>query len=186
MVPKSIILAATLSILLGGNSLANASEQRRAAGQAIDNAWREIKWPFPVDQWGSGRAFKCRATDCGTDVTIYLRPKLGFCNCTTGVSDDAELDRVGDLELISEKFAGLGEGRPITVSSMNGRSRAYRVEPRYGTVLTAVAIAFNDKCDVMVATAVGERRFIADAERAAIDFLNSRPVVAWAEAEFGK
>ena len=48
------------------------------------------------------------AADCGAEIKLYLRAKLGFCNCTTGVSDDAELDRVGDLELLSDKFKGLG------------------------------------------------------------------------------
>ena len=69
--------------------------------------WTEIKWPFPLDQWGTGRAFRCRAADCGAEIDLYLRAKLGFCNCATGVSDDAELDRVGDLELFSDKFDGL-------------------------------------------------------------------------------
>ena len=91
-----------------------------------------MKWPFPIDQWGTGRAFQCRAADCGSDINLYLRAKLGFCNCTTGVSDDNELDRVGDLELLSEKFEGLTEGRPITVGWMNGRSRPYHVAMRYG------------------------------------------------------
>src|SRR5262249_55444170 len=57
-------------------------------------AWREVKWPFLLDQWGTGRAFQCQAADCGVALTMYLRPKIGFCNCATGVSDDAELDRV--------------------------------------------------------------------------------------------
>ena len=65
-----------------------------------------MKWPFPLDQWGTGRAFRCGAADCGAEVSLYLRPKLGFCNCATGVSDDEELDRVGDLELYSDKFRG--------------------------------------------------------------------------------
>ncbi len=45
-----------------------------------------------------------RAADCGVEVSLYLRPKIGFCNCDTGVADEAELDRVGDLELFSPKF----------------------------------------------------------------------------------
>ena len=91
-----------------------------------------MKWPFPLDQWGLGRAFKCPAADCGREVDLYLRAKLGFCNCTTGVSDDAELDRVGDLELLSAAFDGLSEGRPIAVGWMHGRSRPYSVAMRYG------------------------------------------------------
>jgi hypothetical protein len=178
---RCAVFVALLAILLSGIPL-----PLTAGDQKVENAWREIRWPFPLDQWGGGRAFECRAADCGADVTLYLRPKLGFCNCTNGVADDSELDRVGDLELISDKFAGLSEGRPFTAGSMTGRSRAYQVEPRYGAILTAVAIAFNDKCDVMVATVIGERRLVAEAERAALAFLNSAAVLAWAEAEFGK
>jgi hypothetical protein len=148
-------------------------------------AWAEVKWPFPLDQWGTGRAFRCRAADCGVEISLYLRAKLGFCNCTTGVADDAELDRVGDLELLSDKFEGLAEGRPIAVHWMNGRSRPYRVALAYGPPRTALAIAFNDKCDVIVATIVADREKLPAAERAALDFLNGDLVLRWAERELG-
>jgi hypothetical protein len=144
-----------------------------------------VKWPFPLDQWGTGRAFVCRAADCGGEVNLYLRAKLGFCNCTTGVSDDAELDRVGDLELLSATFDGLGDGRPIAVGLMSGRSRPYQVAMRYGAPRTAVALAFNDKCDVVVSTVVAERGLMAVAERAALDFLNGDLVLRWVEKELG-
>jgi hypothetical protein len=47
-------------------------------------------------------------------VNIYLRAKLGFCNCTTGVADDDDLDRMGDLYLIGD--SPLGAGRQINVA----------------------------------------------------------------------
>jgi hypothetical protein len=147
--------------------------------------WSEVKWPFPLDQWGTGRAFRCKAADCGFEVSLYLRPKIGFCNCATGVSDDEELDRVGDLEILSDRFVGLADGRPINVGHMGGRSRPYRVDMRYEAPLTAIAIGFNDKCDVAVATVVAERERLAAAERVAIDFLNSDLVLRWAERELG-
>jgi len=155
----------------------------RTPGAAAPAAWSEIKWPFPMDQWGLGRAFQCRAADCNTDISLYLRAKLGFCNCTTGVSDDAELDRVGDLELLSSKFDGLRDGQPITVGWMKGRSRPYRVTMAYAPARTALAIAFNDKCDVVVATVVASD--MAAAERAALSFLNGDLVLRWAEKELG-
>src|SRR5215831_8885475 len=65
--------------------------------------WTEDAWPFPIDQWGQGWAFQCKAADCGADVNLYLRPKIGFCNCQTGVADDAELDRVGDVDLFGSE-----------------------------------------------------------------------------------
>src|SRR5262245_24153734 len=146
-------------------------------------AWTETKWPFPIDQWGAGRAFRCGAADCGVELSLYLRPKIGFCNCTTGVADDAELDRVGDVELIGEKFAPLRQGRPVTVGHMRGRSRLYVVEvqPRRN----AIAIAFNDKCDVVVATVVSNRELPPSAEPHAVAFLNGGPVLRWVETTLG-
>jgi hypothetical protein len=79
----------------------------------------------------------------------------------------------------------LSEGRAITVGSMKGRSRPYQVDMRYGPVRTALAIAFNDKCDVVVATVGAERRHLVNAERLGLDFLNSDRVLRWVETELG-
>jgi len=152
---------------------------------SIRAVWTETKWPFALDQWGVGRAFECRAADCGVAINLYLRAKLGFCNCTTGVADDTELDRVGDLELLSDRFQGLSDGRPITVGWMNGRSRPYQVTLAYAAPRTALAIAFNDKCDVVVATVIADRSDLPAAERAALHFLNGDLILRWAEQEFG-
>src|SRR5262245_56290639 len=165
----------------------------RAALLAVDAAtvgatrpvWNEVKWPFPMDQWGFGKAFRCGAADCGTEVNVYLRAKIGFCNCATGVSDDLELERVGDLELYSDKWLGLKDGREIKVGWMNGRSRPYKVEMRYSAPVYAHAIGFNDKCDVAVATVVAAQGQLAVAERMALDFLNTDRVLRWAEKELG-
>ena len=92
---------------------------------AKQSGWTEVQWPFPIDQFGRGKAFRCDAADCGTPLTLYVRAKIGFCNCTTGVADDPELERIGDLELLGGKVAALGDGRPIAVAWMKGRSRAY-------------------------------------------------------------
>ena len=40
--------------------------------------WPEEKWPFPIDQWGTGQAFDCAAERCGREVHLYLRAKIGF------------------------------------------------------------------------------------------------------------
>ena len=176
---------AVLVVALAGAAATAAIAQQSNATTVAGAPWTEVKWPFPLDQWGTGRAFQCRAGDCGGEVNLYLRAKLGFCNCTTGVSDDAELDRVGDLELLSDKFEGMSDGREINVGWMKGRSRPYQVAIRYGSPRTALAIAFNDKCDVVVATVVAERSRIPAAERAALAFLNGDLVLRWAEKELG-
>src|SRR5450631_308710 len=59
---------------------------------AWNPAWIEVKWPFLLDQWGIGKAFPCPSADCRLKVDLYVPPKIGFCNCATGVSDDAFLD----------------------------------------------------------------------------------------------
>lgn len=179
----TVVALGIAGALAGGAMTLGAGQQPSDAGKPAPAVWAEFKWPFPLDQWGIGRAFRCQAADCGADADLYLRAKLGFCNCTTGVSDDAELDRVGDLELLSPKFNGLRDGRPITVGWMKGRSRPYLVALPYGSLRTALAIAFNDKCDVVVATVVADD--IAAAERFALGFLNGDLVLRWAERELG-
>ena len=177
-----IVVALGMAGVLAGDTMTlGAGRQPADAGKPA--AWSEVKWPFPLDQWGVGRAFRCPAADCGADISLYLRAKLGFCNCTTGVADDAELDRVGDLELLSSEFTGLRDGRAIKVGWMNGRSRPYQVAMRHGSPRTALAIAFNDKCDVVVATVVADD--VPTAERAALGFLNGDLVLRWAEKELG-
>jgi len=89
-------------------------------------AWTEFKWPFAVDQWGIGRAFVCKAAACGVEVNVYLRPKIGFCKCATGVDDDDELERVGDTALIGAKSTPINPTPPpapyITVGTPHATS----------------------------------------------------------------
>ena len=177
-------------MLLGGDAVpvglsgpSGAPTRERSVSLA---AWSEVKWPFPLDQWGLGRAYHCAASNCGTDVALYLRAKIGFCNCSTGVADNADLDRVGDLELFSDKFIGLTDGRVVKVGAMNGLSRNYRVAIPYAAARDMVSIGFNDKCDVAVATVMAETDDLSGAEAVAIDFLNSDLVLRWAASELGQ
>ena len=87
--------------------------------------WTEAPWPYPIDQWGLGKAFVCKPADCGTTVTVLIRAKVGFCNCSTGVADDEELDRISDFDLFDNQLTAQGPGQPITVAWMQGRSRAF-------------------------------------------------------------
>jgi hypothetical protein len=147
--------------------------------------WQEVKWPFLLDEWGIGRAFRCAPADCGTEINLYLRAKVGFCNCATGVSDNADLDRVSDLELFSDAFVGLTDGRPVKVGRLPGRSRLYHVTIPYAAPRDMLAIGFNDQCDVAVATVVADDR-LSDAEGLALEFLGADQVQRWAAAELGR
>jgi hypothetical protein len=148
--------------------------------------WREVKWPFLLDEWGIGRAYRCASADCGSEINLYLRAKVGFCNCATGVSDNADLDRVSDLGLFSQDFVGLNDGRPVDVGRLKGRSRLYHVNIPYAPPRDMLAIGFNDQCDVAVATVVADKDRLAQAEGLALDFLSSDPVQRWAAAELGQ
>lgn len=144
--------------------------------------WTEAQWPFPVDEWGKGKAFRCEAANCGAEVKLYIRAKIGFCKCTTGVSDDEELDRLADFRLMGEKPSALSAGNPISVAWMKGRSRAFANQRSQGS---ALAIAFNDRCDAVVATAIVSHPRPGAIEPSVIAFLNSKTVVHWAEVTLG-
>jgi hypothetical protein len=182
---KTFILTLALagSALVAG-SMAVLGVRAPADPNTLQPVWSEIKWPFLVDQWGTGRAFACRPADCGVGIDVYVRPKIGFCNCSTGVADDAELERVADTDLVSPDVRPLSGGRTVKVGWMQGISRAYRVsETKEGERL--LSIAFNDECDVVVATAKLDNGDPALVEPAVIAFLNSRPMVLWAKKELG-
>jgi hypothetical protein len=155
-----------------------------APSGAMEPVWTETKWPFLQDQWGIGKAFVCMPADCGVKINLFIRPKIGFCNCSTGVSDDAELERVADTELVTPKVRPLGPGSPIKVGWMRGLSRAYLAsEEKPNEHL--LSIAFNDECDVVVAVASlgeGDPNALAPA---LLSYLNSTPMVLWAKRELG-
>ena len=177
------IVAASLVSALAA-ALAWFGLPQRAAATAPRPAWTEVAWPFPIDQWGKGKAFRCKAADCGAEVNIYLRAKLGFCNCTTGVADDEDLDRMGDLDLVG-KVSPLGAGRPISVAWMKGRSRAYTLSAPNPLGKTVISVVFNERCDMIAATAVLGHDRPAAIESGVIEFLNGNTVMRWAEITLG-
>jgi hypothetical protein len=151
---------------------------------AIEPAWTETKWPFLQDQWGIGAAFVCQPADCGVKIEVFIRPKIGFCNCSTGVSDDNELERVADTDLVSPQVRPLGAGNPVKVGWMRGLRRLYAVSGEKANE-RLLSVAFNDDCDVVVALATLGNGDPAVVEPAVMAFLKSKPVVLWAKKELG-
>ena len=183
-----LAVAAGLAAAVAGYfALVPPSPANKVAGgiPAAQPVWTEVKWPFPIDQWGTGRAFACKAADCGAEVSLYLRAKLGSCNCTTGIAEDADLDRMSDFDLVGGEVSPLDAGRPIAVGSMKGRSRAYALTARNRPGKSALSVAFNDRCDMIVATAVVPHDQAATIEPGVMEFLNSRSVLHWAEIVLG-
>jgi hypothetical protein len=147
--------------------------------------WTEVAWPFPLDQWGAGKAFTCRPVDCGSEVHVYLRAKLGFCNCATGVANDDDLDRMSDFDLVGGDFIPLASGRPVRIGTMNGRDRSYAFGSANTLGKSALSVVFNDRCDMVVATALLTHDQPATIEPAVISFLNSPAILRWAEVTLG-
>src|ERR1700674_4073103 len=140
--------------------------------------WREIAWPFPRDGWPAGRAFRCATELCGGEIEVYVRPKAGFCNCDSGVRDDEEVDRVADLDLMSERFAPLEPGRAVRIADMPGRLRSYDLTMSDGSRHAAIGIAVSRRCDLLVAVAQGKTS-APEVQRIALEFLATDAVTKW-------
>jgi hypothetical protein len=178
-----VILGAAL--VFGALSGVAAYQKARPQGEGIiDAAWQEIAWPFPRDGWPAGRAFRCEAASCGTAVELYVRPKIGFCNCDSGVADDDEVDRVADLDLISERFAPFELGKAIRVADMSGRLRSYHLDMPDGARRAAIGIAVSHRCDLLVAVAQGAGA-PPELERAALEFLRTHEMHHWMMVALG-
>jgi len=184
---KSTFAFAALALSLGGlvaaSSLLRHHDDHGANPSQM--TWTEMRWPFPTDQWGRGKAYRCSHVSCRAEVILYLRAKLGFCDCTAGVADDDALDRMSDFEIVGNDVAPLGDGHSIAVGQMKGRSRAYALLNPNAPGRAAISVAFNDRCDMVVATAVFVHPQPASIEPSILEFLNTRTVLRWVDVSLG-
>jgi hypothetical protein len=178
--------AALAALVLVATAFSSVAAVHFAAphGDAGMAQWQEIAWPFPRDGWPAGRAFRCESCGERGGVELYVRAKIGFCNCTTGVADDDEVDRVADLDLISAQFAPREAGRAVHVGGLAGRSRVYDLAMSDGARHAAIGIALSRRCDLLVAVAQG-RAAPAELQRVAFDHLASRALHRWVIAALG-
>jgi hypothetical protein len=176
-------LAMLVGVLtLGALSGVGAYQLVRPAFDRGHAQWQEIAWSFPRDGWPAGRAFRCAS--CGGGVELYVRPKIGFCNCDSGVADDDEVDRVADLDLISERFAPVEAGKAVRLADMAGRARNYDLRMSDGSQHAAIGIALSHRCDLLVAVAQG-RTSAEELQHAALAFLKSDEMHHWMLASLG-
>ena len=173
-------IALAVALVAAGVPAADAGDADRGAA----NIWRDMKWPLSFDPWPPGRAFQCSKADCGADVELYVRPKLGFCNCTVGITDDSEIDQVGDLAAIGPNFAPTNASHSIVVGDMKGLARHYRIISPAGDI-QALAIVTSKKCDVVVVTIASATALPVEVEQAALALLNSERVLPWITASVG-
>jgi hypothetical protein len=170
MTRAALVLALGLGLLGPGDAAPVAD-----ADSDAQPAFAEVRWPFLLDPWGPGRAYRCAAAACGSQVDVFVRPKNGFCNCYNGVEDDDEIDRIGDVDLHSPDFVPLAPGRTTKVGDMTGRRRAFRIGS--GTApRQVVAIVVATDCNALVATIVSDRELPPVVERAVLGLLDGAPV----------
>ena len=178
------LIAILIAALVFG-ALSGAAAYQKLRPQSVgDVDWQEIAWPFPRDAWPAGRAFRCRATACGEGVELYVRLKIGFCNCDSGVADDDEVDRVADLDMISPNFVPRAPGRVVRVADLSGRARAYDLDMSDGSRHAAVGIALSHRFDLLVAVVQGNGT-ASGVERAALAFLASGSMARWMTVAIG-
>ncbi len=168
-----LLFSLVVVIVLGQQLLARPTENF----SAVHNEWQEVPWPFPVDAWSAGRAYRCDPSKCESEINIFIRPKIGFCSCDRGVSDDDEIDRVGDLVLIDENYTPATRGISVTFNGMTGRARRFKATSR--PLIEIVGIALARKCDSIIATVVSDRKISESGEEAIIELLNSKQIKRW-------
>lgn len=146
--------------------------------------WVETPWAMPRDQFGKGLAFRCGVSDCGREVVVHVRAKLGFCDCMNGITDDDHLDQIGDADLLGGGKP-MAQGRLVSVGPMDGRLRAYASERTGLRTMSLLTLAVKERCDVIVATAVVNGANPLAQEAAMLSLLNSDKVRGWAERALG-
>jgi hypothetical protein len=70
---KRTVLLTVAAFGLGGLVAATMlgwSRLVQPVGKATQPVWNEVAWPFPMDQWGKRKAYRCNAADCGAEVSV--------------------------------------------------------------------------------------------------------------------
>jgi hypothetical protein len=165
-----LVLALGVTALLAGDGAAMPGKTTPAFREGA--RFRESAWPFLLDQWGRGRAFRCQEADCGAEASLYVRSKVGFCDCFNHVDDDDDVDRLTDFDLMGgDQVVPLGPGQPIAVGGQPARWREFRLEHRLGKIRRAVAVVVATDCQAVVGMLVTDRDAAPAIETAALDLV---------------
>jgi hypothetical protein len=115
---------------------------------------------------------------------VAVRPKLGFCNCSEGVTDDAEVDGVTDLWLFSDDYVPVGPGHPVQMAEWRGRTRSYTV-PSSSRYRSTAAVALSAGCDLISIT-VGSPTTVDNEDlEALLAQIGSTEAAAWLRNSVG-
>ncbi len=172
--------AFAIALALGATGLVagdGSATRTTGAGAAM---FIEAKWPFGLDQWGRGRAFACDTTRCGVDAKLYIRAKVGFCDCFNHVDED-DVDRLTDFDLIG-KAVPRGPDRALRLGEDPARLRTFRLEgpKEFGQAVSVVAAR---DCQALVALLVTDREPLPALESAVLSLMRtsspSDTALAW-------
>jgi hypothetical protein len=148
--------------------------------------WHQAQWTPAIDNWGSGMAFACDdSAGCPGGVTMYARTKVGFCNCYTGVANDDEIDRIGDVDLHGETYTADAPGVVTSIGELTGRKRAFRIDNRFLGAKHVLSIVVATDCKAVVATLVSSQPISHEEETTAVAVLRDRPFQQWAADQYG-
>jgi hypothetical protein len=159
-----------LASMLVGLAGADGSATKIGAGSP-EQIWTEMRWPFLLDEWGTGQAFGCEQKGCGPEARLFIRVKRGFCNCLQGVADDAEVDRLTDFAFLGGPSRPLGSGQPVTFGDMSGRVRAFAIDRPEAPTRRAVSLVVAKDCDALVATIISDRAVSLASDSKIVDLL---------------
>jgi hypothetical protein len=73
----AISAAAAIWILRSGEPAGPTA----ASGQ-VRPVWTKTDWPFAAARWGKGKAFRCKAEDCGGEVKLYYNSERVGLSCS--------------------------------------------------------------------------------------------------------
>ena len=154
-----------------------------AAAPDDSPVWRAIRWTPPIDNWGTGLAFVCDNAGCPGGVKMFARTKVGFCNCFSGVADDDEIDRIGDVDLHGETYKPDAPGAITEIGELRGRKRLFRIDNRFFGTTHVMSIVVATDCKAVVATLVSSAPITEAEEKTAVAVLSDKPFQQWAAAQ---
>jgi len=172
------ISVVVLTAILAASAVAAHRGIRSVPGNAV-SAWSESPWNMPLDNWGEGRAWHATAPD-GADLRLFARTKSGFCNCYSGVANDDEIDRIGDVDLHGDDFTPVAAGTETSIGALAGRKQLFRTRGRWTSGRYVLSIVAATDCKAIVATIVSNETISSDAEATAVALLTGEEFRQWA------
>lgn len=180
MIRRGRHIASAIGVLaIVAGTVATAHLGPRQPVQPGTLAWHDAPWHLPLDNWGQGRAWHAIAAT-GDAISLFARTKTGFCNCFNGIADDAEIDRIGDVDLHGDNFVPAGAGEFTSVGDLQGRERLFRVTDRWRGTAHVLSIVAASDCKAVVATIVSDHAISPDARASAIALLTGETFRRWA------